>query len=192
MTARSANSAFDNVTRSLVRTTLPKLPPAHGFQGDEEFMQQVELWKRWISWEKDEDPLVLKEAEKDLFQKRVLYLYKQAVMALRFWPEIWVDAAEWCYANDLATEGDEFLSKGIAANPESCLVAFKKADRLEITLSTEEAGKESSDKGATVRAPYDTLLTSLYDLHDQLKARELQDLAKLDESSKVDDTIDAT
>ena len=191
MTARSANSAFDNVTRGLVRTTLPRLPPAHGFQGDDEYVQQVELWKKWISWEKDEDPLVLKETEKEVFKKRVLYVYKQAVMALRFWPEIWVEAAEWCYANDLAKDGDDFLSNGVAANPESCLIAFKKADRLETTLVTEEASKDPAEKGAIVRAPFDALLTALYDLHKQLKHRETQDLAKLEASSEVDDKISA-
>jgi cleavage stimulation factor subunit 3 len=191
MTARSANSAFDNVTRGLIRTTLPRLPPAHGFQGDDEYMQQVELWKKWISWEKDEDPLVLKETEKDIFKKRVLYVYKQAAMALRFWPEIWVEAAEWCYVNDLAKDGDEFLNNGVIANPESCLIAFKKADRLETTLPTEEAGKDAAEKGTIVRAPFDTLLTALYELHKQLKHRENQDLAKLEASSEVDDKISA-
>jgi cleavage stimulation factor subunit 3 len=191
MTARSANTAFDNITRGLVRTTLPRLPPAHGFQGDDEYMQQVELWKKWISWEKDEDPLALQDTEKAAFKQRVLYVYKQAVIALRFWPEIWVEAAEWCYANDMATDGDTFLNNGVAANPESCLVAFKKADRLETTLPTEEADKDLAEKGRIVRAPYDRLLEVLYGLHKQLKHRELQDLAKLEASSEVDDKISA-
>lgn len=188
MTARSANSAYENITRGLVRTTLPRLPPAHGFQGDEEYMEQIEIWKKWISWEKYEDPLVLKDTEKEVWKKRVLYVYKQAVMALRFWPEMWIDAADWCYANDLVKDGDEFLNNGIVANPESCLIAFKKADRLESTLPSEEG---LAEKGAIVRAPYDKLLDALYGLHKQLKHREFQDLAKLEASSEVDDKISA-
>ena len=190
MSARSANTAMDNITRGLVRTTLPVLPPAHGFDGDVEYTQQVELWKKWLSWEQD-DPLVLKTDEPEAYKQRVLYLYKQAVMALRFWPEIWVDAAEWCFSNGLDKDGDTFLNDGITANPESCLLAFKRADRLETTLTTDAASKGPAEQGAVVRAPFDKLLDTLYDLIKQLKVREAADLVKLDESIALDASISA-
>lgn len=190
MTARSASTALENLIRGLQRTTLPRLPPAFGFEGDQEYLHQLDLWKKWISWEQD-DPLVLKGDELDTYKQRVLYVYKQAVMALRFWPEIWVDAAEWCFTNNLEKEGDTFLADGIAANPESCLLAFKKADRLESTLSTEEAGKSDLEKGAIVRAPYAKLLDSLYELIAELKVRETKEKAKLEESSAIDASISA-
>ncbi|PQE09541.1 hypothetical protein CJF30_00010637 [Rutstroemia sp. NJR-2017a BBW] len=188
MTARSANTALENTIRGLQRTTLPRLPPALGFEGDQEYLQQVELWKKWIAWEQ-EDPLVLKTDELDAYKQRVLYVYKQAVMALRFWPEMWVDAAEWCFNNNLDKDGDTFLDDGIDANPESCLLAFKKADRLESTLATEEAGKNDVEKGAIVRAPYDKLLNSLYAMGNELKAREAREQARLEENSAIDATI---
>jgi cleavage stimulation factor subunit 3 len=190
MTARSANTALDNVIRGLVRTTLPRLPPDYGFEGEQEYMQQVELWKKWISWEQ-EDPLVLKADELEAYNKRILYVYKQALMALRFWPEMWVEAAEWCYTNGLNKDGDEFLDNGFAANPESCLLAFKKGDRLESTLATEEADKGPAEKGAIVRAPFDKVLDTLYDLYKQLKAREATDMAKVDEEAAIDASISA-
>jgi cleavage stimulation factor subunit 3 len=190
MTARGADSALKPLIRGLIRTTLPKLPPALGFEGDQDYLHQVELWKKWISWEQ-EDPLVLKDDESEAYKQRVLYIYKQAVMALRFWPEIWVDAAEWCLTNGLDKEGDDFLADGIAANPESCLLAFKKGDRLEITLSTEEADKSTAEQGAIVRTPYDKLLDALYDSIKELKAREMRDLVKLEESAALDASISA-
>jgi cleavage stimulation factor subunit 3 len=190
MSARSANTALENITRGLVRTTLPRLAPALGFEGDLEYLHQVELWTRWISWEQ-EDPLVLKEDEPEVYKQRVLYVYKQAVMALRFWPEMWVSAADWCYNNGMDKEGDTFSTEGALANPESCLVAFKRADRLESTLSTDEADKTITERGAIVRGPFDTLLDTLYDLIKQLKAREARDLAKLEESTAVDASISA-
>lgn len=190
MSARSANTAIENITRGLIRTTLPKLPPVHGFDGEVEFNQQVELWNKWLSWEKD-DPLVLKAEELEAYKARVLYLYKQAVMALRFWPEIWVDAAEWCFSNGVDKEGDTFLNDGITANPESCLLAFKKADRLEATLTTDGAAKGPAEQGAAVRAPFDKLLDTLYDLITGLKAREAAALVKLDEEIAVDASISA-
>jgi cleavage stimulation factor subunit 3 len=190
MSARSANTALENITRGLVRTTLPKLAPALGFDGDQEYLQQVELWKKWVSWEQ-EDPLVLKADEPEEYKKRVLYVYKQAVMALRFWPEMWLEAAEWCLSNGMDKEGDGFLNDGISANPESCLLAFKKGDRLESNLISEDAEKGPAERGAIVRAPYDTLLDTLYDLIKQLKAREAQEMAKLEESLAVDASINA-
>ncbi|KAL3426355.1 cfia complex component [Phlyctema vagabunda] len=190
MSARSANTALENITSGLVRTTLPRLAPALGFEGDQEYLHQVVLWQRWIEWEQ-EDPLVLKADEPEVYKQRVLYVYKQAVMALRFWSEMWVNAAEWCFANGLEREGDNFLTDGIVANPESCLLAFKKADRLETTLVTDEADKSLPEKGAIVRAPYDKLLDALYDLIKNLKTRETRDIAKAEESAQLDASINA-
>ncbi|KAI9052607.1 hypothetical protein LZ554_003950 [Drepanopeziza brunnea f. sp. 'monogermtubi'] len=190
MSARSANTALENITRGLVRATLPRLPPAPGFEGYQEYQQQVQLWKGWISWEQ-EDPLVLKSEEPEAYRQRVLYVYKQAVMALRFWPEIWVEAADWCLNNGLEKEGDQFLNDGFLANPESCLVAFKKADRLESTLATGESDKGLAERGAIVRAPFDQLLETLYEMHKVMKAKEKLEADKVDETPYVD-PVDAS
>jgi cleavage stimulation factor subunit 3 len=192
MSARSANTALETKTRGLVRTTLAKLPPAPGFDGAEEYEQQVKLWEIWIAHEK-EDPLVLQTEDPTLYRQRVLYVYKQALMALRFYPAMWADAADWCFQNDLSTDGVAFLDDGIKANPESCLLAFKKADRLEAHPSTAE-GAEGNDpvtQGALVRAPFDKVLDALYDHIKQLKTREARDLAKLEESLALDESISA-
>ncbi|KAJ9367669.1 hypothetical protein DTO282E5_7666 [Paecilomyces variotii] len=178
MTARSSYTELQNITRDLIRTSLPRLPPIPGSEGDVEFNQQVEIWKRWIDWEKS-DPLVLKEEDIAGFRARVLYVYKQALMALRFLPEIWFEAAEFCFQNDMETEGNEFLKQGIDANPESCLLAFKRADRLEITSESEQDPKK---RGAKVREPYDKVLDALYDLINKARTREAQDVARIEET----------
>lgn len=191
VTARSAQSALENsITRGLIRSTLPQLPPALGFDGDKEYQHQVELWRRWIQWEQD-DNLVLKTDEPDLYKQRVVYVYKHSLMALRFWPEIWVEAAEWCFANGLGKEGNDFLTQGITANPESCLLAFKHADRLETTLPAAEGEDGLISRGRAVRDPYDKVLDALYDHIKQLKVRENQELAKIEEASLLDANIDA-
>lgn len=192
MTARSANTALENITRGLVRANLPRLPPALGFDGDQEYLQQVELWRRWINWEQ-EDPLVLKDEDLKAYKERVLYVYKQAVMALRFWPEMWVEAAEWCFANGMEKDGIdlgmEFLTQGISANPESCLLAFKHADRLETILPIEEGEEGLARRGAAIREPYDRLQDALYDLIKKLKVRETREIARVEESASLDATI---
>ena len=168
------------MTRELDRTSLPKLPPTPGFDGDVGYMKQVELWKAWVQWEKD-DNLVLKDEDLKAYRDRILFVYKQALMALQFWPEMWYDAADFCLLSGLEKEGLEFLSQGIAANPESCLLAFKLADRLELSTTNDE----TSDPGAKarmqkVREPYDKLLDSLYELITKVRAREAQDIKNIE------------
>ncbi|KAK8002039.1 cleavage polyadenylation factor subunit RNA14 [Apiospora marii] len=176
MSARSANTHLENFTRGLQRTTIPRLPPATGFEGDQEYLEQVDLWKRWIAWEKD-DPLALKTDEPETFKSRVIHVYKQALMALRFWPELWVDAAEWCFDNgvlgkDGSDLGLQFLVDGIAANPESALLALKHADRIESTHPSGEGVEGQRALGEAVRAPYQTVLDALYEMVKKLKDRE--------------------
>ncbi|KAI9823314.1 MAG: mRNA 3'-end-processing protein rna14 [Thelocarpon impressellum] len=182
MTARSSNIELENVTRGLNRTTLAKLPPALGFEGDEEYLQQVEIWRKWIQWEKD-DPLVLKDEDSAAYKARIVFVFKQAVMALRFWPEIWFDASEFCFQNDLEKEGNDFITQGMAANPESSLLAFKRADRLEATLPADEGEEGLKRRGAVVREPFDNLLDALYELVTKAKAREAQDIARIEENA---------
>jgi len=181
MTARSSNTALQNITRDLNRTSLPTLPPALGFEGDTEYVKQVEIWKRWIEWEK-EDPLVLKDEDAAAYKARILYVYKQAAMALRFWPELWAEASDFCFANGLETEGTQFLTQGTTANPESCLLCFKSADRIEATTNNEEGEDSLRRRGDAVKEPYDKCLDALYALITQVKQRELQVITRIKES----------
>lgn len=180
MTARTCFTQLQNMTRDLDRTTLPRLPPALGFEGDTEYAKQVEIWKSWIQWEKD-DNLVLRDEDLKAYQTRILFVYKQALMALQFWPEMWYDAAEFCFSCNMEKEGLDFLKQGIAANPESCLLAFKLADQIELTTVNDDA----SDPGAKsrmqkVREPYNKVLESLYELINKARAREVQDIKKIE------------
>ena len=188
MSARGAYIALQNITQELKRTSLPILPPALGFDGDIEYMKQLEIWKRWIQWEKD-DPLVLKQDDVAGYRDRIVFLYKQALMAMRFWPEMWFDAAEFCFQSELENEGNEFLTQGITANPESCLLAFKHADRLEISTTNEEGDENVKRRGAVVREPYEKVLNALYELISKITTHEARDLARIEvqHSGIVDD-----
>lgn len=177
MTARSSYTELQNITRELVRDSLPRLPPAPGYYGFDDYMKQVEIWKRWISWEKN-DPLVLKEEDVAAYKARVIYVYKQALITLRFMPELWFDATDFCFQNGMDAEGTNLLKQGMEANPESCLLAFKRADQLELTTTSEQ---DRVKRGAIVREPYDKLLDALYDLIGKAKTKEAQDIAYIEE-----------
>ena len=179
MTARSAFTQLQNITKDLDRTSRPKLPPLAGCVGDTEFSYQVSLWRQWLQWEKD-DNLVLKDEDLAVYQSRILFVYKQAVMALQFWPEMWFDAAEFCLSAGLETEASKFLKDGAAANPESCLLTFKISDRIESTTTNDD----SSDPGAKkrmerVREPYNVLLDALYVLLQKYRRRETVEVQKV-------------
>lgn len=190
MTARSANTHLENITRGLQRTTLPRLPPAPGFEGDQEYLEQVRLWKAWIAWEKD-DPLVVQADDPETYRQRILYVYKQALMALYFWPELWVDAAEWCFDNNITGQdkqdtGLQFLVDGLQANPESALIALKHADRIESTKTAREDDPNKYDLAQTVREPCNKVLETLYDMLKKLKDQETAALAKIEEDAADD------
>ena len=176
MTARTANTQLDNITRNLKKSDLPNLPPAPGFAGEQEFHEQVTSWKNWLSWEKS-DPLMLQADEPETFRQRILLVYKQALMPLRFYPEMWVDAAEWCFENAVTSKdgqdmGLQFLIDGVAANPESPLLALKHADRIESTYPAGEGDEGKAALAEAVRAPFDETLGHLYDLIRIQKEKE--------------------
>ncbi|RYP61583.1 hypothetical protein DL770_009760 [Monosporascus sp. CRB-9-2] len=176
MTARTANTQLENITRGLKKSDLPTLPPAPGFAGDQEFHGQVSLWKSWLAWEKT-DPLVLQTDEPETFRQRILLVYKQALMPLRFYPEMWVDAAEWCFENGILSKdgqdtGLQFLVDGVSANPESPLLALKHADRIESTHPVGEGDAGKAALAQAVRAPFDKALGHLYDMVKVKKEKE--------------------
>ncbi|KAL9106940.1 MAG: hypothetical protein Q9227_008063, partial [Pyrenula ochraceoflavens] len=187
MDARSAYVQMQNITRVLDRTTLPRLPPAPGFQGSEEYMKQVELWNAWIRFEK-EDGLVLREHDPTVYRDRILFTYKQALMALRFWPEMWYSAAEFCFQNGLENQGSDFLKQGVEANPESPLLAFKSADRIELNTSNDEAQDPGNkNRMGKVQEPYNKVLDALYELITKTKAKETKTIAQLQAEASAAD-----
>lgn len=186
MTARSSYTELQNITRMLRRTTMPVLTPQPGFDGEVEYMEQLEIWKRWIQWEKT-DPLVLKQDDIAAYRDRVVFVYKQALMAMRFWPELWCDAADFCFLHNLDSEGNDFLTHGMTANPESCLLAFKRADRLELTIPSEEGDESAKRRGAAVREPYDKVLDALYELIEKARIREEREISHIETQFAIDD-----
>lgn len=186
MTARTAYTQLQNITKDLQRTSRPRLPPAMGYEGDTEYAHQVMLWKQWIQWEID-DNLVLKDDELDQYKNRIVFTYKQALMALQFWPEMWYDAAEFCFANGLETEGTSFLTQGFSANPESPLLAFRLADRIESTTSNDE-GSDPGAKGrmAKVREPYIKVLDELYATEKKIEVKMQVDVQNAEVLARQD------
>ncbi|KAG0137660.1 hypothetical protein HOY82DRAFT_646845 [Tuber indicum] len=175
MTARYCIIQLSNVTKGLRLDTPSRLPPAPGYEGYQDYIRQG-------------DPLVHAKEDPAGLRTRILYVFNQALMALRFWPEMWFDAAEWCFTNGIDNQGLDFLSGGMVANPDSCLLYFKYAETVE-AITIIEGGEEAlRRKGQLVRKPYDDFLNRLYDLVRKIGRKETEDLALIGDDFELTNT----
>ncbi|UYV69572.1 CSTF3 [Cordylochernes scorpioides] len=85
MNARRVAKEYEAVTRGLNRNA-PSVPP----QGTPEEIKQVDLWKKYIQWEKDNP---LRTEDQSLITKRVMFAYEQCLLCLGHHPDIWYEAA---------------------------------------------------------------------------------------------------
>jgi cleavage stimulation factor subunit 3 len=182
MQARTAKTRLDQICEGLDRSSMPRLPPIHGCAGEDEFGDQVDRWRAWVGWEKNEDPLVFRGTEDEAYQKRVLYAYRQATMFLCFYPDIWFEAATWCFAQGgekMTSEGEGFLDRGISANPESVLLALMKADRVESSLETGNTDDVLIRNGEKLDIPFEGVHTALYALRTRMQDRDKRLIAHI-------------
>ncbi|KAG0137652.1 putative mRNA 3'-end-processing protein rna14 [Tuber indicum] len=157
MTARGCLIELSNITKALNRDTPSRLPPALGCGGYHDYIRRVELWKRWIQWEQGY-PLIL--AKEDT-------------------PEMWFSAAEWRFAYGTDNQGVDFLDQGIVETPESCLLHFKYAERLEATTLIEGTEELLILKGQLPGQLSDTLLNGLCELVQIIHLTEKEDLMRI-------------
>src|SRR5690606_34433842 len=88
--------------------------------------------------------------------------------------------SEYLASQGLESESMDFLEQGMKANPESCLLHFKYAERLEATLPAGDTPETIHQKSKQVRKPYDNLLDVLYGMAAKLQSREREEVAKLE------------
>ncbi|ORX73662.1 Suf-domain-containing protein [Linderina pennispora] len=127
MTARTAmremSKFFDEMQHTAPVHSLPKQP-----EWTQPEITYLEAWKRYLKWEIS-NPLRLTESAG--VQKRVIYAYNQACMALRFFPEVWIEFASYLWA---LGQRDAALAKIRDASevmPESLAVQFSYAEMAE-------------------------------------------------------------
>jgi cleavage stimulation factor subunit 3 len=95
---------------------------------------------------------------------------------------MWFEAASWCFSqgiDSMTTEGEQFLDKGIANNPESVLLAMTKADRVESSLETGNTDEILIRNGEKLDVPYEQVHTALYALRSRLKEKDDKTVAQI-------------
>ncbi|CAG0913045.1 unnamed protein product [Notodromas monacha] len=85
MNARRVAKELEIMTKGLNKNA-PAVPP----MGTQEEMKQTELWKKYISWEKN-NPLMTEDQA--LLTKRVMFAYEQCLLCLWHHPDVWYEAA---------------------------------------------------------------------------------------------------
>lgn len=113
MNARRVGKELETETRGLNRN-LPSVPPS----GMPEETKQVDVWKRYIRWEKDNP---LRTDDQTLVTKRVRFAYEQCLLCLSHHPDIWYEAALYLQ--------------------ESCKILSEKGDVNASKIFSEEAGQ---------------------------------------------------
>ncbi|RKP09201.1 hypothetical protein THASP1DRAFT_14564, partial [Thamnocephalis sphaerospora] len=142
MTARAAVRELKQMAEMLNRSSLPR--PS---QWTEKELNQLSAWNRYLAWER-QDPLRIEDAATR--SARISFAYKQAVMTMRFYSEIWFAAATFAAEEDRHDEAIALYKSGIEVLPTSCLLHFALAELYEERKRVPEA-----------RAVYETFLETL-------------------------------
>uniref|UniRef100_A0A673H7K8 Cleavage stimulation factor subunit 3 n=1 Tax=Sinocyclocheilus rhinocerous TaxID=307959 RepID=A0A673H7K8_9TELE len=100
MNARRVAKEYETVMKGLDRNA-PSVPP----QNSPQEAQQVEMWKKYIQWEKSNP---LRTEDQTLITKRVMFAYEQCLLVLGHHPDIWYEAAQYLEQSSklLAEKGD--------------------------------------------------------------------------------------
>ncbi|RHZ76420.1 hypothetical protein Glove_197g91 [Diversispora epigaea] len=142
MTARTAVKEMRRFTDKINKNIIPTPP-----KWTKSEKEQLAYWKEWIEWEKS-NPLALED--QSLLKKRIIYVYKQAMMYLRFYPEIWFDAANYWASIKKEEEAVSLLKTAMEIMPTSFLVHFSYAEM-----------QEKRNKYDESRSAYETLLSNV-------------------------------
>ncbi|XP_039293116.1 protein suppressor of forked isoform X2 [Nilaparvata lugens] len=86
MNARRVAKEFEAVTRGLNKN-IPSVPPT----GHMDELKQVDLWKKYIMWEKSNP---LRSEDTALVTRRVMFAFEQCLLCVGHHPDIWFEAAQ--------------------------------------------------------------------------------------------------
>ncbi|KAI8607352.1 hypothetical protein BC830DRAFT_1048334, partial [Chytriomyces sp. MP71] len=123
MTARMAFRELKLITAAIDAAQSTWVPtPTSWTETDYEI---IRAWKRYIAWEKT-NPLRLDDAS--IVSARVMYAYKSSLAMMRFFPELWYDAARYLIDVGKMDEAASLLAQGAEALPRSLILTFALAE----------------------------------------------------------------
>ncbi|KAJ3351437.1 mRNA 3'-end-processing protein rna14 [Entophlyctis luteolus] len=108
----------------------------------------LRAWKKLIAWEKS-NPLRLDDAP--MVASRVMFAYKSSLLMMRYFPELWHDAARYLIDIGKTDEAITVLHQAVEVLPKSLLLSFALAE-LEESQKKDFAG---------IAAIFDSLIANL-------------------------------
>ncbi|KAJ1732749.1 mRNA 3'-end-processing protein rna14 [Coemansia biformis] len=128
MTARTALRETNRLWDAIRATRAPSgLPTAPEWTPRE--IQHLDAWKQYLEWEVS-NPLRLSDPA--AVHQRVVYAYEQACMDLRFYPEVWIEFAEYFSSSGQQNEALAKLRTASSVLPSSLAVQFAYAEAAEM------------------------------------------------------------
>nr|CAG4649981.1 EOG090X026K [Sida crystallina] len=108
MNARRVAKELEASTRGLNKA-MPSTPPS----SHPEQVKQVDLWKKYLTWEKSNP---LRTEDQSLHTKRVMFAYEQCLLCLGHHPHVWYEAALFLQNSTkmLSDKGDITASRNLA------------------------------------------------------------------------------
>lgn len=170
MDARSWNTEWHNVTRRLLKR---EIVPVSIQENAALVKAQLGLWEAWLELER-KNSLNLKEDSS--VQKRVDYVYRQAVTSLPFVPEIWFRYSKFLLSSNEEANVSKcisLLSNGVQLNPHSFLLAFQLSELHEKDHNFSKASETLEKLISTLIADH-TVVTSQIDAITSKVAQEAQ------------------
>ncbi|CAG8567643.1 14377_t:CDS:10, partial [Acaulospora colombiana] len=167
MTARAAVKEMRRFTDKINKNVVPTPP-----KWSKTEREQLSYWKEWIEWEKS-NPLALED--QSALTQRIIYVYKQAMMYLRFYPEIWFEAANYWASIKKEEETVTLLKTAMEIMPNSFLVHFAYAELQEHRKQHTEA-----------RQAYESLLS-----HVQSQIEEIEKSTEVEVRSLMQSSIES-
>ncbi|KFH61759.1 hypothetical protein MVEG_12400 [Podila verticillata NRRL 6337] len=157
MTARMMWKELKKLTDGINRNMLPR-----PVKWTERELHQLEQWKRWIRWEKS-NPLNFEDAT--VLSARIAWTYKQALMSMRFYPEIWFEAANYFNEIGRSDEAVNLLKNACEIMPTSFLLHFAYAEMEESRKNFKEG-----------RQAFETLIKNLTEKIDDMNKNVTQEV----------------
>jgi len=154
MNARRVAKEYEAATRGLNRNA-SSLPPSSRLED----LKQVELWKKYISWEKSNP---LRSEDHSLIIKRVVFAYEQCLLCLGHHPDIWYEYAAYLDENSklMNEKGDvnqfKILQDEASVVYERAITTLLKSNMLvHFAYADFEEARNHKEKSAKI---YDRLL----------------------------------
>ncbi|XP_075220656.1 cleavage stimulation factor subunit su(f) isoform X2 [Lycorma delicatula] len=145
MNARRVAKEFEAVTRGLNKN-IPSVPPT----GHLDEIKQVELWKKYILWEKSNP---LRSEDTALVTRRVMFAFEQCLLCVGHHPDIWYEAAQFLDQSSklLIEKGDVnsakmFSDEAAAIFERATSTTLKRSMLLYFAYADFEEGRMKYDK----------------------------------------------